>query len=250
MRRTIDAMPEILFHERLAPLNETTHARLRLLPLRGYDFAARVNSVPLLAQEFSEAAKEYPIVFVRGSDEVFLPAALLGLRDRENLFVEANGRWNARYLPAFVRRYPFIPADSPDGQPVVCIDEAAACLAEKGGQPLFEDGRPAKALEHAIAFLRDFHAGVQATTAACGRLAELGLFRPADTLVELPDGSHFRLHGAHVINEEKLKGLDRDVIHELFSRGLLGMIDAQVLSLGNLARLVDRLSARRVGANR
>lgn len=243
-------MPQILFYERLAALNETTHARLRLLPLPGYGFAAQVNSVPLLAQEFSEAAKEYPIVFVRGSDEVFLPAVLLGLRDRENLFVEANGRWNARYLPAFVRRYPFVPADAPDGQLLVCIDEAAACISEKGGEPLFENSQPAKALEHAIGFLREFQAGVQATTAACGRLAELGLFRPADTLVQLPDGSHFRLHGAHVINEEKLKALDRDVIHELFSRGLLAMIDAQILSLGNLARLVDKLPGRKTGGSR
>ncbi len=37
-----------------------------------------------------------------------MPAVLLGIRDQENLYVDDNGAWNAKYIPAFVRRYPFV----------------------------------------------------------------------------------------------------------------------------------------------
>ena len=35
------------------------------------------------------------------------PVALLGLKKNQNLFVDKSGKWNADYIPAYARRYPF-----------------------------------------------------------------------------------------------------------------------------------------------
>ena len=52
------------------------------------------------------AAAYYPIVF---SDESVPIAAVVGLRNDSNLFVDSQGQWLAdESLPAYVRRYPFI----------------------------------------------------------------------------------------------------------------------------------------------
>ena len=74
-------------------------------------FAGKTNSVILAGVEFSEAAKEYAIVFTQAGDKV-VPVAMLGLRNEENLFVDDKGGWDVRCIPSFVRRYPFVLAET------------------------------------------------------------------------------------------------------------------------------------------
>lgn len=236
-------MAEMMFYERVVALSDQTHGRLKVQPAASFAYAAKTNSVPLLASEFFESAREYPIVFARGQDGP-LPAALLGLRENENLFVDSSGKWDARYVPAFVRRYPFVPANGPSGELLICIDEASPCFSTDKGEALFVDGKPTPQLDHAVKFLREFHQAALTTELLGRRLDELGLLRQADSLAQLNDGTQFRLNGLHVVDEARLRALDKEVIQELFANGSLGVIYAHLISLGDLAGLVDRLSRR------
>jgi hypothetical protein len=237
-------MAEMMFYERVVSLGDKLHAGLKVRPAVNFAYAARANSVPVLASEFFECAREYPIVFGRGESGP-LPVVLLGLRDGENLFVDAHGKWDARYVPAFVRRYPFVPVNSSKGDLLVCIDEASECFSTEEGEALFADGKPTPQLEHAIKFLREFHQAALATEQLGRRIAELGLLRQADPAAQLSDGSQIRLNGLDVIDEAKLRELNRDAVQELFASGGLGVIYAHLLSLGHLAGLVDRLGRRK-----
>lgn len=234
-------MSEMLFYERVVALNDQAHATLRVKPVTRFAYARKSNSVPILAAEFADCAREYAIVFARG-EQGTVPAVLLGLREHENLFVDAEGQWDARYIPAFVRRYPFVSGKDAEGQLVVCIDEAAPCFDRQDGEALFKDGKPTPQLEHAMNFLRDFQQGAQTTEAMAARIDALGLLRDADSVAQLNDGSQFRLGGLRVIDEAKLRALDQTVVMELFGNGILGLIYAHLLSLGNLGRLVDRMA--------
>jgi hypothetical protein len=236
-------MSQMMFYERVVALNDQTHARLKVRPASSFAYAARTNSVPLLASEFFDAAREYPIVFAR-SESGLVPAALLGLREGENLYVERDGKWDARYVPAFVRRYPFVPGKGAQGELLVCIDEASPCFDSEQGEALFVAGKPGAPLEHAMKFLTEFHQAAAATELLGSRLQELGLMRQADSLAQLKDGTQFRLNGLNVVDETKLRALDRDTVQELFANGSLAVIYAHLMSLGNLGALVDRLSRR------
>jgi hypothetical protein len=171
-------------------------------------------------------------------------AALLGLREAENLFVDQDGKWDARYVPAFVRRYPFVPGKGANGELLVCIDEASSCFDASQGEALFQEGKPTPQLEHAMKFLAEFHQGAAITEALGRRLQDLGVLRQADSVAQLADGTKFRLNGLNVVDESKLRALDRDVVQELFVSGGLAVIYAHLMSLGNLGALVDRLSKR------
>jgi len=240
-------MSEMMFYQRVVALNDQAHAQLKVRPATSFAYAAKTNSVPLLASEFFEAAREYPIVFARGEAGP-VPAALLGLRDAENLFVDSDGKWDARYVPAFVRRYPFVPGKGAQGELLVCIDEASPCFDGKEGEPLFAAGKPTPQLEHAIKFLTEFHQGAVVTEQLGRRLDELGLLRQADSLAQLNDGTQVRLNGLNVVDEAKLRALDRDAVQELFGNNALAAIYAHLMSLGNLGTLVDRLSRRATGS--
>jgi SapC len=236
-------MSEMIFYERVVALNDQTHARLRVRPAASFAYAARTNSVPLLSSEFFECAREYPIVFARGEAGP-VAAALLGLREAENLYVGKDGAWDARYVPAFVRRYPFVPGKGAQGELLVCIDEASQCFDSNEGEALFMDGKPTPQLEHAMKFLAEFHQAATTTELLGRRLQDLGLLRQADSVAQLTDGTQFRLNGLNVVDESKLRALDRDTVQELFVSGGLAVIYAHLMSLGNLGALVDRLSKR------
>ena len=236
-------MSEMLFYQRVVALNDQLHSALRMRPLNHFRYAARANSVPILAGEFVECARHYPIVFAQG-DVGIVPAAVLGLRDNENLFVGADGKWDANYVPAFVRRYPFVPGKGEGDQFVVCIDEAASCFGGPDGEFLFHEGKPAPALENAISFLTEFQSAAGLTEQLAARVNELGLLRAADSQAQLNDGRQYRLGGMQVVDEQKLGALADEVIVELFKSGAMHMIYLHLHSLGNLGKLVDRLSER------
>jgi hypothetical protein len=236
-------MAEMMFYERVVALSDQIHAQLKVRPASSFSYAARTNSVPVLGGEMFECAREYPIVFARGQVGP-LPAVLLGLRENENLFVDAAGKWDARYVPAFVRRYPFVPATGAQGELLVCIDEASPCFSAAEGEALFAEGKPTPQLEHAINFLREFHQAATNTEQLGRRLDELGLLRQADSLAQMKDGQQFRLNGLNVVDEARLRALDKEIVQELFVNGSLAAIYAHLISLANLAGLVDRLSRR------
>jgi len=94
---------QLLFYELVTPISKLRHANFTVLEGKGYAFAADVNSVPLMTVEFLAASGEYPIVFSI-EDDVVLPIAVVGIDSGKSLFVDADGSWNASYVPAFIRR--------------------------------------------------------------------------------------------------------------------------------------------------
>lgn len=56
-----------------------------------------------MAVEFPAAAAEYAVVFA-GNEEAVMPAVILGMREQENLYLGPLGGWQAKYIPAFLRR--------------------------------------------------------------------------------------------------------------------------------------------------
>ncbi|MBF0126705.1 MAG: SapC family protein, partial [Magnetococcales bacterium] len=95
---------------------------LRQLKSRGdYFFARDAHQVPAYAHEFSIGCMHYPIVFVYDGDGVVMPLFLLGFREGENRFVDHAGQWLVDYVPAYVRRYPFVLEENGRDDPSVWI---------------------------------------------------------------------------------------------------------------------------------
>ena len=89
---------QLLIYERAVPVMVNQHRDVSIKAGKDYAFAKDVNSVPLMSVEFDLASTEYPIVFT-GDDLEVMPAALLGVRDNENLHVDENGAGQANMSP-------------------------------------------------------------------------------------------------------------------------------------------------------
>lgn len=248
-------MAEVIFYERPVPLNRTEHKNLRLKGVPNMKFALTAHSVPLTGAEFPMAAHDFPIMFAGQSVEDAGPMALLGLRQNENLFVDAEGQWEPnQYIPAFVRRYPFILAEKPEGQAgddfTVFLDAGYEGFSPSEGERLFkEDGTDSELLANAVGFLGEFQQNVVRTRWFMEQLRKHDLLEPrnirlAKTGADGQEGPAISLNGLFVVNEDKLRALDEKTAQEFAREGMFGWIYAHLLSLGNIERVARRLALR------
>ena len=159
-----DSTRTVLIYEKPVPLDRATHRNSKIkLGDPNFTFAGQVNSVPVATLEFARAATEFPIVFAGPSPDRLMPVAVLGLRNNENIFVDANGKWTSVYIPAFIRRYPFVLAERNNGQEFsVFIDTAFAGWEAPDGQPLFDaQGQETPLLKNALTVLGQYQANIR-----------------------------------------------------------------------------------------
>jgi len=240
------AMPTLLFYQKPIALNRETHKSLKVRSVPSFSYAAGINSVPLTCNEFASAARQLPILFVPDSQQNPSPIALLGLRRDQNLFVEEDGRWSGSYIPAFIRRYPFVLIEG--GTPnelTVGIDAAFPGFNTEVGEPMFkDDGTEGPGLKRAIEFLNAYRVDARRTQDLMAELKRLDLLIPRAITVQQKDGSKFNLEGFFVVDEPRLGKLEEKEAVALLRNGHLAWIYMHLLSMHNIADLSARLEPR------
>lgn len=236
-----------LFYRKVVPLSRERHHDWYIDTEHDFSFAAGSNSVYIAASEFAAAAREYAIVFARDADGRAVPAALLGLEREQNLLVGPDGRWRGRYVPAYVRRYPFIlasAAETPE-QFTVCIDEAHSGFntAREGQRLIDESGEQGELLARSVGFLREFHRHTQLTEVFSRTLDADGLLDPFQAQVALNSGAKYSLSGLCCVTEEKLKALAPARLKALLDQGYLDLIYRHMHSLANIDGLMERVQS-------
>jgi hypothetical protein len=239
----------VLFYSKPEPLSAELHGGLGADPVeRPYGFVAQTNLVPVMVTEFAPAALSYPVIFVGENKQ---PVAVMGLRTGENLFVSTEGEFRAEaYIPAYVRRYPFVFAnDDVQQRMILCVDRAAPFIKEGGATPLFVDGQPSPYVEQAMDFCNNFEQERQRTESFLALLKDLDLFdtREAVFTPRNADGSAAapqKIAEYFAVSEDKLKALPAGKLAELRDNGALGQIYAHLLSLVGWDRLIAVAMAR------
>lgn len=227
------------------PITFARHGALRLRAPLDFEFARRVEAVPLGLSEVAVAAQWYPVTFT--AEATPRPMAILGLQVGENLFVDDHGQWcDNAYVPSILRRYPFGLAPVGEaGEPVLCVDTVDEVLTDEGGLPLYDGLRPGQVLRRAIRLCQAIEADEAAARALGERLAALGLLDARTAKAQMPEGAQFSLSGFLTIDEGRFRAVDDAVFLELRHAGWLPAIYAQLTSALNWNRLADQIHARR-----
>ncbi|MBS1302949.1 SapC family protein [Loktanella sp. SALINAS62] len=240
---------QLLFYTKATPVSQEKHANTSLKAGETYSYAKNVNSVPLTAVEFSAAAAHYPIVFA-GNEDVVMPSAILGSREDENLFVDDDGHWTGGYIPAFVRRYPFVfSTDSTGKQFILNIDEGFEGVNTDGrGERLFDsDGEQTQYLKNVLSFLQEYQAHFRRTQAFCKRLKSLDLLQPMQARFNLVGGEARSLSGFQVIDRERFKKIDADTLAQMFNTDELECAYLHLHSLRHFNSMVGRMAVPDMG---
>jgi hypothetical protein len=181
-------------------------------------------------------------VFAQNGTEV-LPVVILGARTGENLYVKEDDSWNASYLPAFVRRYPFIFSANEDGKTfTLCVDEAFQGLNYLGrGEALFDaEGKQTPYVDDVLKFLQEYRAQFMRTQAFCRKLVELNLLEPMRAQFTLGT-EKMSLGGFQAVDRAKLKALSGETLAQLAATDELELIYLHLQSLRNFSVVKDKL---------
>lgn len=232
-----------LFYRSLTPIDAARHGGQSLKRRLGFDFARSSHAVLLNGSEFEVAARFYPIVFTPAPASAAL--AVVGVRRDRNLFVDAGGDWRpGAYIPAYIRRYPFIFHESADKQQyTLCIDETAGALEEGNDRPLFSGGKPTPIVQDALKFCAAFQRDFTSTHDFVDQLSERGLLIPNQAEITLNSGEKLAVTGFHIIDRDRFAGLPDSAFLEWRRKGWLPWVYAHFVSHGNWSGLVDLAGA-------
>lgn len=235
----------VLFYSQPEPLSPETHGKMGVKSMDGpFGFAKAGHAVPLTVGEFPPACMTGPIIFV---GEEKMPIAVMGLSAGDNMFLRDDGLFEAGcYVPAYIRRYPFVFAnDDKAQQMVLCIDVAAEFVVKtKPDLPFFEaDGQPSQYTKNCIEFCNNFELERQRTASFVQILRDLDLFetKTASFTPQNADGTTGEpqiIAEYFGVSEEKLAKLPADKFIELRDNGALNQIYAHLVSLLGWDRLV------------
>ncbi len=248
INRGIFVAKQLMIYDNIQPLSSELH-RNWSVQVDDYSFVSHLISAPVLATEIPFAAAEFPIVFSATANEgEYIPLAIMGLKDGENLFLNAQNQFTSRYIPAFIRRYPFVlGGDKSADTLTLCIDDASATVIKDGskGRRLFdENGEQSQHLKEVVEFLRDYQYRAEMTKVFSKRLHELNLLEPMQANITFKgrEDANMNLKGFYVVKREKLKALsDADAL-DLFKKDGLELIYSHIQSLSNLNDLISKKS--------
>lgn len=237
---------QLLIYESAVPVTATRHGNWSLEGGIDYGFSKHVNSVPLMAVEFPDTASEYAIIF-SGTKEGVIPAVILGIRGDENLYLTGDSGWQAKYVPAFVRRYPFVFSTSQDGKTfTLCVDESYPRFNQEGrGERLFtDDQKPTPYLERVLKFLENYQVQFRRTQAFCQKLIELDLLEPMRAQANLGSGEKLSLGGFMAVSRDKLKALPAETLAELAKSDTLELLYLHLHAMRNFPAMGERLAVK------
>lgn len=238
-----DAGPQTLplFYRDPRPMDPNVLGSFGLKRGKGFSFSRTTHAVPISLAEFALAQKHYPIVFAPGNPP--LPLIALSLMRNENLFVDAEGNWAEDcYVPAYVRRYPFVLGELPNEERMfLCVDVANDIVTDKAPDlPFFENQKPTEVVNQALELCKRFHEDLVLTKAYCEELNKQGLLKETELTYTAPDGQQVAAGSFVTIEPQSFDQLADNVFMDFRRRGLLPPVYMQQASQSNWARLAIR----------
>ncbi|MEK8025371.1 MAG: hypothetical protein RLY78_642 [Pseudomonadota bacterium] len=249
-RQNLTIMLNEQLHRQPVALDRIQHRTLKLdaaqrdlTPMRG------LNAFFVASTEFADACRDYPVVWVKagtGDDGVpqIAPIAVLGLKAGQNLCLDGDV-WRTRYVPAALRLYPFALARVSPEQVVVVIEPDYPGFNAQIGEALFdEQGEPSAFTRDIQQQLELFEQEVERTRLVGRLLLDKGLLRDMRFDATLPGGEQLSVDGFLTIDADKLRALPEADVMLLHRNGVLGLIHAHQVSLGNMTKLAEWHLAR------
>ncbi len=258
-----DAQTPPLFYGKPDVLRFPEHRTLGIRREGQFGFAAEAVAIPLTVAEFAAAGRVMPIVFAQG--EGAMPLAVCGLSAGRNLLIDETGAWRpGLYIPAYLRRYPFIAVQAGNGPQMLGIDTTSSLVVpEADGETtdrLFDEaGAPTPRAQAAMALSEAYAAEHEASRSFSAALLEHRLLVPrsaelrqaTSAVTETGEASPVSstLTGFQLVDEAAFRALPADVVADFHARGWLGAIVLHLASQLSWQTLLDAQAKKQLAAD-
>ena len=227
-------------YQNLEILNKITHKENSVKEIKDFSFAKNLINAPITVVEFFEACKNYPIFFAKDVNDNWFASVMLGFKENENVFVNDKGEWDKlHYVPAFVRRYPFILLNQENSLDFILGIEKEYLSIDKidESRKLFNEENSTEFFNKVINFLLDFNTDTNVTTNFIKQLDQWELLEEKTVTIITLNKEQFNITGLFIVNEEKLKHLSKKKKDEINDKNAIPLITAHLISLSNIQKL-------------
>lgn len=227
-------------YKNLEIINTIEHKNTAIKQVQDFSYAKEQTNAPLTIAEFYEACKNYPIFFAKDTNNEWFASAMLGYKDKENLFVDDKGTWAKNcYIPAFIRRYPFVFVNQPDNQFALAVESEYKSEDENDSiRKLFiKDGKNSEFLNGVLNFLTQFQNDATATSKFIKQLEAWELLEEKNATITTQENQTYNINGFYIVNEEKLQHLSKKKKEEICNNNAFPLITAHLISLSNINKL-------------
>ncbi|WP_323810870.1 SapC family protein [Sphingobium baderi] len=217
-------------------VHSVTHRDVAVHVGRGdFSFARKAPMIQITVDEFERAAINYPIVFFGEDHQSYV---VTGLDAERNLFVADDGYRPDAYVPAYLRRYPFVFARDDDSEALIlCLDhgsERVGKVGDEGAVALFDGHEPTALTRQALEFCENYEAAQGRTRKLASLLREFDLLEVKQVHYTPPgEATPNLLLEYRTIDRSRLDALSPEDFLKLREAGALPAIFAQTASQAN-----------------
>lgn len=228
-------------YKNLEIVNKIAHKENSIKEVKDFSYAKNLTSTPITVTEFFEACKNYPILFAKDKNNDWFASVMLGFKEKENIFVDNKGNWDKlHYVPAFVRRYPFVFVEQNEQQQLLLGVEKEFLSIDKKDEKrkLFDDkDENTEFLNNVLNFLNQYQNDSIVTKEFIKQLDEWELLEEKVATIINEKKEQFNINGFYIVNEEKLKHLSKKKKEEICNKNATALITAHLISLSNIQKL-------------
>lgn len=219
-------------------LNPKEHSFYRYLAPDTLFYAKTLTYVPISFSEVKLLCADFPIVIIYNKEGHSLLAILTG--DASNQAINKEGKWKGGYVPAFIRRYPFVLVENKEDATKLQLgfDMESGCFSSPEGQALFDaEGKPSAVIADTLKYLETLHKEMQVTNAIIQKFAALEILKESQYSIAYEDKESRNVGGFWVVDKEKLLALPDETLVEAVRNGWMELIELQILSLKNIKNI-------------
>ena len=228
------------------PLHNETHKSVKIGKVKDVSDLKDQHALGLVVQEFAQASGEFPVVFLKDTKaDKFFPIAMMGMEQGTNLFVTEDGKWDSNYMPARYTHKPLsvIPHQDDKNKFAIAIDLDSPLVNDEGDALFDDEGKETEHLTKRKESLISYIEQEQVTIAFIEAIDKLELIQPRNLKVNVK-GKEISLNGIYMVDEKKLNELSDEDYIELRKKGYIAAIYAQLSSINQINKLVERQAKR------
>ncbi len=224
-------------YKSVSVLNSNEHRDFRFTPEKDLLFARDMNIIPITFSEIQKLCCDYPIVYIGGESPSM--AIVVGIDEEgKNLAIDEEGRFRGAYVPAFLRRYPFIMVKTGEDEMALGFDIESGCFSSPEGERLFDDeGKATNTLNNIGTFLKSLEDEFIITRNMVAELERLGILE--ERVLTIGEGENAKkIGGFKTVEHERLTALSDDVLADMVKKGWIEVITLQQFSVKNFEKIV------------
>lgn len=231
-------------YKNLTPLNLEKHKTLKLNKPDNLNFAKESTFAPVILNEIPTLAANFPIVFTNDDNPTIGMLMSIGTG---NLAINEEGKWLTKYLPSFIRKYPFEIISNKDNvnNKIILIDEESPIISKSRGKQLFKkNGESSQTLDDAKKYLHSYSIEYDKMIKVSSEISKSGILDSTEISVGEGENKKILVNGFKIINKEKLNALDDPILASWVRNGIYSVIETHLKSLNNIQSLFNIVNSK------